>query len=324
MAQQVIYKNIALGEEATWGTSVAVSRYMQIVSSGLNANPNKTIVEDTRTSPRGRDRIVRLKNEIGGDIVANASPKVLHNMFELVTGSHGATSAVGTSAINIAYNVNTTGDYLSYTMVHDRNNTQEAFYGVRANSLRLEFSDNLLQATLGTMARYRGIGPSVVDVVGETVKPYIFADMTVSIGRPGYATPVTVPVASFNAEYNNGMERTHLSGSRDASRMDAMVPTLTGSFEVFHEGNSWVSAVYGCSEFYMRIEASTDTCGGQIAGVTPYYLRLDLPRVELSTTTRTYEQAGFAMETIEFIGLYDQGTSSLFKPSLTVGHDIQS
>lgn len=325
MAPQLIYKNIAFRNEAVWGTSGAgTNRVLQIVSSDLMADPGKALVDSTTSSVKGRDRIVRGRNEVGGDIKSFLSPKVFHNFFEMAFGMHGTSAAVGNSAILTTYNQDSGGSYISYTVVKDRNNSQEAFYGVRGTKLSLQASDGLVETTLSTIAQTRGIGPSLADTTGETVKPFVFADVTVTIGGPAYANPYTAKVSDWSIEYDTDMERSYLSGSRDASRTDAKVPKVEGEFKIFHEGNSWVSAVYGSSELYLRFEFTTDSSEGLIAGVTPYYGRVNIPRVELISTERNYEQGNLSVEVVKFTGMFDQGTSALIQAQLTHGFDIET
>lgn len=325
MGLQNIYKNIIFRDETTWGTSVAgTTRTLQIVSSSLNANPNKTLVEDTRTSNKGRDRMVRLKNEIDGDIVAYSSPEVLNFMFETVNGSAGTTSAVGTSAILITYNQNTDGNMTSVTLVEDRNNSQEVFYGVRGKKLAMKASDGLVESTLTVMAKTRGAGATLANLVGETVKPLVFADMVITMGLPGYTQVSTLLCEDWSLEYDNGLEKTFLSGDRNAARMDQMVPMVSGQFTIFHEGSSYLNPTYGSSEVYIRIEGIYDSSEGLIAGVTPYYLRIDIPRAEITLNERNFEQGALAKEVISFTAMFDQGTSTLWKPQLTTGFDIEA
>lgn len=323
MAVQVIYKNLQVKEEASWGVSANTTlRRIPIVSSGLNLNPNKELVEDTRSSALGRDRMVRLRNEVDGDIVFYADSRSLNFAFESVMGQNGISSAGGSNAANYTYRQDVTGTPLSYTVLEDRNNSQEAFYGVRGTQLSLTASDGLLEMTLGTMAKSRAIGASVSDAVGATVKPFVFADVVISVGASGSLG--TVDVSEWSVEYNNNTERSFLSGSRNAARTDIQTPTVEGSFTIFHTGNSYISPTHGCSELWMRIEATTSSCEGLIAGVTPYYLRIDIPRIEFTTNERNYEQGALAMETINFSAMFDAGTSSLWLPQLFADLNIEA
>lgn len=323
---QQIYKNIIIKEEAVWGVSGAgATQLLQITSSTLESNPNKSLVEDTRTSMKGRDRTVRLKDEIEGDISAVGSPRNLHRFLELAMGTQGTTSAVGDSAVLNTYHQNTSGSMLSATIVEDRNNSGEAFYGLRGQKLTMKASDALFEMTLSAKAKSRSDGPGVPDLVGETVKPFVFADVQVTIGRGSANTnPVTIPAAEWTVEYDNGLESSFLSGSRLASRSDPMTPMVTGSIKFFHEGTSWTSPTYGVSEMYISLQASTDSSKGLIAGVTPYFLKIDIPRVEFTKTTRPYAQAELSVETLEFTGMFDAGLSLLIRPQLTTGFDLDS
>lgn len=324
MAQVTIYKDLAYTPEASYGTSIAAATRIHIKSSSLNLNQNKELVEDTVSSSKGRDRMIRRKNVIEGDIEGFGSPRGLHFAFQLVNGSAGSTSAVGTSAILLTYNQNTTGSMLSYTVNKDRNNSQEAFAGVYASSLELSASDDLLEWTLSGGAQSRGNGSALTDnVIGETTHAYVFSDMSVTIhaGSTYGANAVTHKVSEWSVKYENGMEPTFLSGSANITRVDPKIPTVSGKIKIFHEGTSWVDATYGASEFYIRFDGSLPSQAGLIAGVTPFTLRVDVPRAQLTTNVRNYEQNEFAVEEIEFMGMMDLspvGTSALWKPTMTV------
>lgn len=326
MAYQTIYKDIGVATEATFGTSLALQTRIHVKSFGLNLDQTKELAEDTMTSSRGRDRLIRRKNVIEGDISGYASPRALHEMLELVNGVEGTTT--GVSLMVITYGQNTTGTMMSKTMFVDRNNTQEAFNGVYASSLEITGSDDLLEWTMSGGAKTRGIGAAIADnVIGETVHSYNFSDITVTIHRGATygAQAVTHKVMEWNVKYDNGIEATHLSGNANIDRIDPKIPTVEGKFKIFHEGSSWVDATYGASEFYIRFDGTLPSQGGLIGGVTPYTLRIDIPRAQLKTNVRNYEQAEFATEEIEFVGLMDlspAGTSALWKPSMTVPLDF--
>jgi hypothetical protein len=324
MAHQRIYKNLNVRDESTWGVSVTgTNQPLMIRSTSLGLNTNKQLVEETVTSIKGRDRMTIGRNEIDGDISLYADPRNLHHAFEWVNGTQGTSSAQGTSAIMMTYNQNVDGNYLSKTVIMDRNNTQEAFYGVRATKLGINWSDNLVELNLSTMAKTRDVGPSVADIVGTTFKPFEFADVSVTIARPGNVNPVNIYTSNGSIEYDNGMERTFLSGSRDANRTDGGIPRLSGSFEIFHEGNSWVSATYGVSELYINIQARAVSAHGLIAGVTPHFLNINIPRSQFTTNVRNFEQAALAVETVTFEAMFDPGTSTLWTPSLVTEKAIE-
>lgn len=324
MSAQVIYKSMALGDEATWGTSVNTTRNINIISSSIKTNPNKSLVEDSTVSLKGQDSMISGKIEIDGDIKSYSTPKTLHNFLKYALGGAGATSAVGTSAIQITYNPDISGNLNPFTAVFDRNNTQEAFYGLRASKLALKATDGLIEGTLTVMGKSRGTGVSIADTVGETVKPFVFADAVVTVGLPGFTQTGVLNVSEWDLNYSNGMERTYLSGSRAASRLDAKIPTIDGTLKIIHTGLSYVSPTFGVSELYVRIELTTDSTGGLIAGITPHYLRINIPRVQFATNERNYEAAKISIETITFKGMFDPGTSALVQPLLTTGFDIEN
>lgn len=321
MAEQNIHKNIGIEDESTWGASYAgTASRLTIISTSLGQDPVKQVAEDTQTTGKGRDRIVNLRNEVGGDIVGYGDVRNLHYFFESVQGQAGTSAGLGVTGVIMTYSQNTSGSNKSNTIVLDRNNTQEKFSGVRGLELKLSASNELMEATLSTLARSRTTGVSLADL-GVTMKPFTFGDITLQI-MPGAtfvsADALTLQCQEWEVIYNNNSERSYLSGSRTAARIDPKVPELKGSFKIFHEGATWTDAAYGCSEFYMRITGNLPSCGGLIAGTTPYVLQIDLPRVQITTNVRNYEQAALSIETLEIVGLYSSLASCLWQPKLTI------
>ncbi len=328
MPYQTIYKDLGVATEAVFGTSLAMTTRFHVKTFSMGLDQNKELVEDTITSSRGRDRLVRRKNVIEGDIAGYGSPRSLHEMLELVNGSEGTTT--GVSLMTITYGQNVNGTMMSKSVFIDRNNSQEAFNGVWATSLEISGKDDLIEWTMSGGAKTQGVGvgSSIMDnVIGETVHPYNFSDITVTIhkGSTYGAQPVTHKVSEWSIKYDNGQEATHLSGNADVARVDPKIPMVDGKFSIFHEGSSWVSATYGASEFYIRFAGTLPSQGGLIGGLTPYLLTIDVPRSQLKTNVRNYEQNAFAVEEIEYVGMMDlspNGTSALWKVSMTVPLDF--
>lgn len=329
MAYQTIYKDLGIETESSFGASTAgTASRIHVRSMTLGLDVTKELVEDTVSSSKGRDRMVLKRNNIEGDITGYGSPRNLHHAFELVMGSAGVSVANGASCALITYYQNTSGTMLTKAVNVDRNSTQEKFLGVYASSLELTASDDLLEWTLSGGAKSRVAGVALADnVVGETVHPYTYADFNVTIhaGSTYGANTVTHKVSEWNMTYENGTEKTYLSGSKDVDRIDPKIPTVSGMFKIFHEGSSWVSAAYGASEFYLRFRATLPSEAGLIAGVTPYQLTIDIPRSQLTTNVRNYEQNEFAVEEINFVGMMDlspNGTSALLVVSQVVNRTL--
>lgn len=326
MSYQRIYKDITVQNESSYGASIAGNQHrLHITSISLNQDPTKELIEDTANTTKGRDRIVRRRNVIEGDMAGIGTPRLLHHMFEWVNGVAPTVTAVGDSASLWEYYQNTSGNMLSKSLQIDRNNTQERFSGVAASGLELSASDDLLEATINLVAKTRATGISLADALGETIKAFNFADFTITI-NPGAAfdanSAITLKASEWNLKYENNLEASHLSGSRDIARVDPGVPVVNGMIKVFHEGATLANGAYGCSEYYLRIQATLPDCNGLVAGVTPYMLRIDVPRVELKTNVRNYEQAELSTEEIEWEGIFHGGMSVLWLPSITAGLSI--
>lgn len=322
MAEQVLYKNIGIGTEVAYGTAVgATATRLQLTEVSLDKDPGKEKVEDTQSTARGRDRMVRLKEEISGDISGFLSPKNLHHALELALGKVGVSTAVGTSgtAALMSYMQNAGGAWLSKTLQKDYNNSQQRYSGVVAQSIEISGSDNLLEFSIGALAKGVTTGVSLTDAVGETIDPFAFADVTMTLypGATVNGTGLNIKPEEWSISYENGLEPSYFN-SRTIDRVDPKIPMVSGSFKLFHEGTTFVLAAYGCSEWYLRIDLNLPDCGGLIDGVTPFFARIDVPRIELTQNKKPYSQNEFAVEEIEFEGLYNYGVSALILASQVV------
>lgn len=323
MSHLTLYKDIGVGDESEWGSSIACdSTRLHIKSSSLGKKVEKEIIDDTTSSIKGRERMVILKHTVEGDLSGYCTPRTMHHMFELANGAKGTSVTLGTSAnaILYTYNQNTDGTMISKSINVDRNNSQECYNGVRASALEISGSDNKLEFTLNAIAKTQSnVGTSMQDLVGETIKAAVYADTTVTIhqGATYGAEPDTLEVSEWSVKYENGLEAQHLSGDKDIARSDPSIPTVTGKFKIFHSGLSYVNLAEGCSEAYIRFDTVYPSCAGLINGITPYTMRIDIPRTQLTSNVRNYEASEFSIEEVEFEGAFDLGTSSLWIPSQT-------
>jgi hypothetical protein len=261
MAYDRIYKDIGIEDEATWGASTGANlSKLHITSVDLTKSANKKAIEETSTSNKGRVRMYRQNNSIEGSLSMYASPRNLNHALELANGMAGTSSAFGTSHVTKTYYQATTSTLASKTINIDRVNSQEKFSGCVAKTLEISGSDDLLELSLDLFAKgYTNTGGvSMDDTAGETVKPFTFADVVIKIyaGATLSADPITLRANEWSVNYDNGLESIYQSGDgtndgRDPARFILGIPELTGSFQVIHEGSTWVNATYGCSEWYM-------------------------------------------------------------------------
>jgi hypothetical protein len=324
MAYQTIFQDMLVQDETSFGASIAPAHRLHIRSTSLDITREKQHIEDTSSFVRGRDRMSLMKDTVEGDITGFGSPRNLHYALEWVNGCKGVSSAGSSVSCVRTYPQNVNQTWLTRTVNLDRNNSQELFTGVAAQSLELSCSDNLLEWSLGCVGRNRAGGVSMASVIGETVGAFSYADFNIRIhaGSTFGTQGVSLAVSDWSVNYNNGLEASWTSGNPQAQRVDAKIPSVEGKLTIFHEGASWVSATYGCSEFYLRFEGNLASCKGLISGTSSYRLCIDIPRAELTSNVKNYEQNAFSVEEIEFKGLLDlspNGTSALWVPSLTAG-----
>jgi len=325
VATQTIYKDIGVGDESTFGASIACdSDRFHIKSFDINKVVEKEVMDDTTTTMLGGERMVRIKNTVEGDMNAYLTPKTMHHFMELANGALGVSSALGITGVLMTYNQNTNGTMVSKSLNVDRNNSQETFNGVRASSIEFSGSDGLLEMTLSTIAKTQSnIGTSMQDLVGETTKSAAMADVAITVSQgTAYASPDTLEVSDWKVKYENGLEAAFLSGSRDLTRSDPGIPTVTGSLKIFHEGVSYVNLAHGCSDAYIRFDITWPTCAGLIAGVTPYTATINVPQAQLTSNVRSYEAAEMSVEDLEFEGVFNSGTSALWQVTQSLDNTV--
>ena len=322
MANQLIYKDIGVGGETSWGASIACSSVrLHVKTCTLNHLAVKEVVDDTTMTPLGSDRIVRVRNEDTGDITGYHTPRTMHYMWELAMGTRGSSAAAGSSGVLMTYYQSVGGSYVSDSINIDRNSTQETFNGVRVTALEITGSDNKIEFTANCLAKtYSTNGTSMQDLVGETIKVANFADTTITIHNGAtYGAQLTTPkVSEWSVKYDNKSEGEYQSGSRDLSRSDPLLPEVTGKFKIFHEGLSFVRLADGCSEAYIRFNIVYPSCAGLVNGVTSYIERIDVPRTEITSNVRNYEAAQKSVEEVEFMGKFDTGLSALIRVTQTL------
>jgi hypothetical protein len=65
MAFQTIYRDIGVGNEGTsFGVSVNYSSTLHIISESFALNPNKELLQETVSTAKGRDIMIRVRNTI--------------------------------------------------------------------------------------------------------------------------------------------------------------------------------------------------------------------------------------------------------------------
>lgn len=331
---EIYYQDIGISDEATFGVSASEdfsdeNTRIHIQSITLKKTPTKEPIEETGASNRGRTRFKRLNNDISGDLNMYASPRNMHHAFEMVMGTRGATTALGSSyGVIINYFQSSSAGKKGKSINIDRINSQERANGVLAKSLEISGSDDTLEMSLNVMAKHLGTGASMAELLGETVLPFDFSDVQITV-HPGAtygASTLTVKAQEWSVTYDNGLEPLYQSkddtnDARDPADFYYGIPTIEGNLSILHEGTTYVTSTYGCSVWYMRIEGTLTSCEGLIGGVSAYKFQLDIPHVVMNENTRDYEQSALAVEEISFFGLMDSGASTLFRPQITTAFD---
>lgn len=150
---------LALGLEAVAGTAVIPSKFMEFISETLTANKPVTATSAIATTRTKRLHINNNANEaITGEIVVEIEP---NNIGYWLTGLMGqpttdSTPAETTEYIHVYTAPYTTTALPTYTIeiaIGDDDSVRR-YVGCKITSMSIQVVDNVLQATIGIMARY--------------------------------------------------------------------------------------------------------------------------------------------------------------------------
>jgi hypothetical protein len=319
----VVTKDITIETEPSYGASrTGTQTKLHTINMTLGLQSNKEYVEDTTNTPKGYDRITLGPNVVTGTWDGFGSPRNIHYAVEWVNGVAGVSAASGTSGALMTYIQNTDGRMLSRTVNIDRQNSQEKFSGVAASSLTMKAANSSMELSLDLIGQSRLPGISVAYTMGETVLPYSYGDIAITwnVGASfASAGNSTLFASEWELTYENGLEGANLSGSYDINRVDPKIPMLSGKYKVFHEYGAHADMAQGSTQFALRFQATLPNAKGNIAGATPYFLRIDIPAVQADVAVKNYKVGEVCVEEVSWKAEFDPGTSALWTVTQVVG-----
>lgn len=322
MAQAIAYKNLGVAVEGSYGASVALATFPPIKSFSMNLDRNFTLKEDTSASALGYDRAAYVKDVYEGSLDINVDPISIRHWLKLGLGIPGAGITVGAGFVPggggtaMGFIPTNTGTLPSYRIDKDENTGVQSYFGVVAKSMDFKSSGEFVESTLNLTAKTSAAGTSMGSLIGVTINPFVFAESHIYYGATATGCTTEVLVEDWSFTYDMQAEVSHLSGDRNAARIDAMIPKLSGTWTRFYDDTTFGTNVTSESEKALRIEIR----GSQTySGTTPYALNFYFPRVRFAKTERPYEAGGFIKETVTFEGMYDANAAYLLRAVLHNG-----
>jgi hypothetical protein len=324
MAQAIAYKNLGVAVESSYGASIALATYLPVKSFSMSLDPNFTLKEDTTASALGYDRSAYLRNVYDGSVDFNVDPISVKYWLKLGFGIPGTGVTVGTGfipgggATAIGFLPQNTGVLPSYRLDKDENTAVAAFLGIISKSMEIKSSGDFVEGSLTLSAKEQFTG-TTLSPTGLTINPLAFAESKVYYGATITGCTTAVDVEDWSFTYDTQAEVSYLSGNRNANRVDAKIPKLSGSWTRFYDDTNFDTFVTNQSNRAIRIEIVSAQA---YSGTSAYRLNFYFPNVRISKSERPYEAGGFIKETVTFEGFYDSIVGYMARAVLHNGQSI--
>jgi hypothetical protein len=321
MAQAIAYKNLGVAVESSYGASIALATYLPVKSFSMNLDPNFTLKEDTSSSALGYDRAAYLRSVYEGSVDFNVDPASVRYWLKLGLGVPGTGITIGTGfipgggATAMGFIQSNTGVLPSFRLDKDENTAVSAYLGVISKSMEIKSSGDFVEGTLNLAAKTSFAG-TTLSPTGVTLNPLVFAESKVYYGATITGCTTAVDVEEWSFTYDTQAEVSHLSGSRDANRVDPKIPKVSGTWTRFYDDTNFGTFVENGTEKALRIEIVSSQL---YSGTSAYRLNFYFPRVRFAKTERPYEAGNFIKETVTFEGMYDVNVGYLMRAVLHNG-----
>ncbi|KXG42876.1 phage tail tube protein [Tepidibacillus decaturensis] len=316
--------HIGLGKEATWGTPVASTEYLQFVSEGINEEIEQIISAAQRGIVDESASFEGLHN-IAGDISFEVYPNVLGHMLRAAFGEPVTTQPDATGSPTVYQHVFTpVQDNFSslcalppYTLEVHRDLEQAFQYtGAVVNDLTLSFGTDqkIMQGSAAVIAKTLQLIAKTAPSF-EVTNPFLWHQAKISING---AENKDVQTLQFGV--NNSLEgRTTLSGTREISRIRRTGRrTFPVNFTFDLSDLSEFNRFRAQQEVATRIELTGDV----ISGTFTYKLIIDIPK--LRYTAFPINIGGSEQITAQATGVAKYDPASNFAMKVTLVNTKQS
>lgn len=311
----LVVKNIGLGRENTWGSAGTINKYPRVRSLGMNFDMGTKIVDDTANTAKGFSKAVNLAKTVEGDISFYVYPDDIGLWLASVLGIPSVGVEAGETVVfNHLFEQGNTKPF--YTIVADKDVEVDRFLGVKGLSLKLNAANDIIEGVLTAQAKDKDTGSIYVPSVTE-IDPFTFDQAAFGVGSDIAGAIAALasgtPMDEWELTYDLQSERRFQSGSKLASRIDAKIPRLSGSFKLFYDANSWENNLINETEKAFALQVT----GGAIGNASNYKLLFKVPRIQAMSNERPYEAGNLIVETVNWEALYDTVSGYMLQAILT-------
>ncbi len=260
---------LAVKPQSVTTTPVIPTIFMPLISESIRVNPNFVADRRMKGLDWKSDELLKGPRKIEGDLVIFADPDNFGHLLNM-TYAKGATTGSGSDGYTHPFTV---GDGKSYTIEISRGAFAQRIYGVRGDSLKVEFEDNKLKATISVKGLAQFYTASVaVALTGAGMTSLVMstdydlrpADGLV-VGDVLTINGTEVTLTSVNANGTTvGFASTAVTASiGDSVTLKAQTPSYAALAEPFYFGNTLVG--------FAATSSAADTAAATKATATPCY-----------------------------------------------------
>jgi hypothetical protein len=277
--------HVGLGKEATWGTAVAATDFLQFVSEGLNEEIEQVISAAQRGIADEPPSFEGMHN-IAGDLSFEVYPNILGHILRAAFGAPVTTQPDAVNNPTVYQHVFTPAqDNFSnvcalppYTLEVHRDLEQAFQYaGAVVNDLSLTFGGDqkIMQGSAAVIAKALALIAKTTPSF-ETTDPFRWFQSTITINGA-----VNADIQNLDFGVNNNLEgRATLNGTKEISRIKrngyrTFPVNFTFDLTSLDEYNRFRSQ--------NEVAASIDLVGALISGTYNYKLTIDVPKLRYTT-----------------------------------------
>jgi len=260
---------LAVKPQVAATTPVIPNSFVPLISESIRVNPNFVADRRMKGLDWKSDELLKGPRKIEGELVIYADPDMLGHIVNMVYAK-GVTSGDAASGYTHPFTV---GDGKSYSIEISRGAFAQRIFGVRGDSLKLEFEDNKLKATISV----KGLGQFytaslAIALTGAGMTSAVLStdyDLRpadgLAVGDVLTINGTEVTLTSVNADGKTvGFASTSVTASvGDSITLKAQTPSYTDIKEPLYFGNTLVG--------FAATSALADTAAAAKATATPCY-----------------------------------------------------
>lgn len=316
MADEIAKVNLALGVESVFGTAVSPSAYLEVSENGLKLDKDVQRVEDTSGTRKGALKAVTGAAKVSGSIKANAYPTAMGWWLKGALGTVASGLASGETAVYTHYI--TVADTLpSFTLIQDRGNSEwQKVTSAVINGFKISAKNGLVEVEINIEAKDETAGTTYTAT--QTIeKPFMFHQVKVgfgaTIGAARTAAATGTSLMEWTAEYDNGLEVLHASGSATPVKIVPKTASFKTTFTQVFDSITNRDRYRNLTKTAMCI----DLVGDAIGAASFNTLRIEIPNAIINSHEVPYKAGDIMFEKVEAVGLYEPGENNMIRCILT-------